>query len=62
MKIVIAIGMATALTIAAAAPSFAATALPAALQARLAISAAAMADPDSIEPSRQVDLARAHLT
>ena len=61
MRILIIIGLAAALTIAAAAPTVAATAIPAALQARLTASAAAMADPDSIEPSRQVDLARAHL-
>uniref|UniRef100_UPI00286E0AEF tetratricopeptide repeat protein n=1 Tax=Sandarakinorhabdus sp. TaxID=1916663 RepID=UPI00286E0AEF len=62
MRTVFINGLATTLAITAAAPTIAATALPAALQARLAISAAAMADPDSIEPSRQVDLARAHLT
>ncbi len=50
------------LTIAAAAPAMAATAIPAALQAQLTTSAAATADPDSVEPSRQVDLARAHLS
>ena len=57
MRIVIIIGLA----IAASSPTMAATAIPAALQAQLTTSAAAMADPDSIEPSRQVDLARAHL-
>lgn len=61
MRILIIIGLAAALTIAVAGPTVAATAIPAALQARLTASAAAMADPDSIEPSRQVDLARAHL-
>ncbi len=62
MKIVIAIGMVIAATLPAmAAPPLASSAGTAALEARLAASAAAMADPDSIEPSRQVDLARAHL-
>ena len=61
MRIVIITGLAAALLIAAAAPAAAATAIPAVLQAWLTSSAAAMADPDSIEPSRQVDLARAHL-
>jgi CHAT domain-containing protein/tetratricopeptide (TPR) repeat protein len=57
MRILIIIGLA----IAAASPAVAATSISPALQARLTTSAAAMADPDSIEPSRQVDLARAHL-
>lgn len=61
MRIIVIIGLAAALTVAATAPTVAATAIPAALQARLTASAAAMADSDSIEPSRQVDLARAHL-
>lgn len=62
MKIVIAIGMAIAVALPArAAQPPASSGGIAALEAQLAASAAAMADPDSIEPSRQVDLARAHL-
>ena len=62
MKIVITIGMviAVALPAMAASPP-ASSARISALEAQLAASAAAMADPDSIEPSRQVDLARARL-
>ena len=62
MKVVIAIGMVIAVALpATAAQPPASSAGVAALEAQLATSAAAMADPDSIEPSRQVDLARARL-
>lgn len=62
MQIVIAIGMAIAVALpATAAQPPTSSAGIATLEAQLAASAAAMADPDSIEPSRQVDLARARL-
>ena len=62
MNIVISIGMVIAVALpATAAQPPASSAGIAALEAQLAASAAAMSDPDSIEPSRQVDLARARL-